>query len=127
MYQPKKGEEVFEIKPVGVRYKCEHCKKGEMKVEMEPGKDPFIWSEKLGRGMVQHKCTNCQLELLLPKQYPYIEWVPLEEGLTLGVFMKNAKYLDDIGLKHVLERLKDKMYDEESIPGQMKLEDVENV
>jgi len=68
-YKPKEHEELFEVKPIGVRYVCEFCNEGEMKYE------PTLNSEY--DKMYVHKCTKCFQTLLLPKIYPYIEWEPV--------------------------------------------------
>lgn len=59
----------FPIRPVGVKYICELCNNGEMKVDFNGemlASDPPL---------IPHKCTNCGGTMHLPKQYPYIEWV----------------------------------------------------
>jgi DNA-directed RNA polymerase subunit RPC12/RpoP len=76
MYQPKNNEKAFPINPVLITYVCEHCGKGEMKVI--PDQTPLKWPQ-LEPVMHKHRCTKCGGELLLPKTYPYIEWVPGEE------------------------------------------------
>lgn len=75
MYTPKEHEELFEIKPIGVRYICELCGKGEMIAMSE---DPI---RLMGEGIMmrKHQCTNCKGIMQLPKTYPYIEWTPVEK------------------------------------------------
>lgn len=72
MFVPGEHEETFDVKPIGVRYKCEYCGKGEMKVVT----DNAITLQY--NTMIKHKCTECGGELLLPKMYPYIEWIPID-------------------------------------------------
>lgn len=75
-YQPKENEVIFPIKPVGVKYICPSCHIGQMTASTaEPivvrhGEIPSI----------KHYCDNCGAQLLLPKVYPYVEYVPVEEG-----------------------------------------------
>lgn len=63
----KEQEEAFNIRHFGVRYICEFCHEGEMRY-FSPGDD--------NAGLFVHRCTHCNKEMLLPKMYPYIEWVP---------------------------------------------------
>lgn len=73
MFTPREHERVFSIKPVGVKYICEFCGEGEMKhipsSEVKLNIPPLF----------NHKCTNCGKIMMLPKMYPYIEWIPAEE------------------------------------------------
>ena len=74
-YEPKKNEVLFYVVPIGVKYFCEFCTVGEMKilpVTMVPKGEFDV-------PMFNHKCTKCNGELLLPKQYPYIEWEPVTD------------------------------------------------
>ena len=73
MFHPGEHEELFDVQPVGVRYICEFCHKGEMKVVSEI---PVPFGES---PLIQHKCTSCGKIMQLPKAYPYIEWIP-EDG-----------------------------------------------
>lgn len=66
----KTNEEAFCIRHIGVRYICEFCHEGEMKY-LAPGDD--------NAGLSLHRCTKCNKEMLLPKMYPYIEWIPGEK------------------------------------------------
>lgn len=66
----KTNEEAFCIRHIGVRYICEFCHEGEMKY-LAPGDD--------NAGLFLHRCTKCNKEMLLPKMYPYIEWIPGEK------------------------------------------------
>ena len=66
-------EEAFKVYPVGIRYKCEQCGKGEM---IATQSDPMVFDSISNLSHLRkHKCTECGLELLLPKTYPYIEWL----------------------------------------------------
>ena len=74
-YIPKKHEEIFPIKPVGVRYICEFCNEGEMRVDVDGEQAAILTNPPL----IPHKCTKCGKTMHLRKQYPYIEWVAEEE------------------------------------------------
>ena len=71
-------EKMFNIKPVGIKYKCEFCNDGEMKLVTEDL--PFIYEDEMPN-MHPHRCTKCGKMMLLPKMYPYIEWVPEDSNL----------------------------------------------
>ena len=73
-------EETFEIRPVGIRYRCEFCHEGEMKYENDQPvmiEDLSLKSSK--PRMHTHRCTKCNKTMLLPKIYPYIEWICEED------------------------------------------------
>ena len=70
MYEPKEHEAVFNIKPIGVKRICEHCGEGEMV------KDKTELLRLTNPPMFPHVCNKCGGKLSLPKQYPYIEWIP---------------------------------------------------
>ena len=72
MYDPKPFEETFELKPIGVKRICEHCNEGEMKYTMQ---NEFSSVDNFVSSMKKHQCTKCGGVLMLPKIYPYIEWV----------------------------------------------------
>lgn len=72
MLNLKPNEEAFEIKPVGIRYKCEFCNEGEMKYENK--ESVFIEAVNKNPIMHNHICTKCGKTMLLPKMYPYVEW-----------------------------------------------------
>ena len=72
MYQPKEHEQTFNIKPIGVKYICEHCGEGEM---VRDSNEPLRLADP---PLIPHVCNKCGGKLLLPKQYPYIEWIPEE-------------------------------------------------
>ena len=71
----QENEEMFDVKPVGIRYICENCHKGEM---IASNDTPLIIEGGIPR-MRSHKCNNCGTTMLLPKTYPYIEWIPKED------------------------------------------------
>lgn len=78
-FAPSEHEETFKIIPVGVRYICEFCGKGEMiAVNDEAVIVPAIDSSL--PFMRKHRCNKCGGELKLPKTYPYIEWIPEDEN-----------------------------------------------
>lgn len=68
--QLKEHEQAFNIKPVGVKYICEICNDGEMIV------DHLGETLMTNPPLIPHKCNKCNSTMHLPKQYPYIEWVP---------------------------------------------------
>lgn len=76
-YNLKPHEEMFELHPYGVRYKCEFCNEGEqVVVKDEVITVPLVM--KVGNSqspiMRKHRCNKCGKEMMLPKSYPYIEW-----------------------------------------------------
>jgi len=75
MYVPKEFEATFELKPIGVKRICEHCNEGEMEYVFEDTAGSF---DNFKTSMKKHRCKKCGGELLLPKIYPYIEWVKVE-------------------------------------------------
>lgn len=75
MYQPKPNEAVFNIRPIGVKYICEHCGEGEMRAVPEDD-GAIVWQGTPRSRLIRHRCNKCKGELRLPKTYPYIEWIP---------------------------------------------------
>lgn len=75
MRELNEHERAFPIKPVGIKYICEFCGEGEMKVSEDTR--TFILTS--NPPMITHVCTKCGKEMLLPKSYPYVEWIPEEE------------------------------------------------
>lgn len=70
------NEEAFEVRPIGIRYICEHCHEGEMVVDNSDGQ--FLNTVLTNPPLIPHRCTKCGGTLMLPRSYPYIEWVPVE-------------------------------------------------
>ena len=70
-----KNEKLFNVRPVGIRYICELCGKGEMKVDTSPDAQILMSNPPL----IPHVCTSCGGKMSLPKQYPYIEWEEIKE------------------------------------------------
>lgn len=78
MYTPKDHEELFDVKPVGVKYICEFCNEGEMIADKTMIANPF---EFLKSPLIAHKCTKCGKTLQLMENYPKIEWVKSEHNI----------------------------------------------
>ena len=76
MFKAGPHEETFDITPIGVKYICEFCNEGEM---VRDTSQTVLMSDP---PMFQHICTKCGKTMILPKVYPYIEWVPVEEDQT---------------------------------------------
>lgn len=78
MRQLNEYERTFALKPVGVKYICEFCGEGEQKVVANPY---TVETSVMGTTlpMIGHICTKCGKEMLLPRIYPYIEWVREDE------------------------------------------------
>lgn len=71
----KPHEETFDLRPIGIRYRCEFCNEGEMKYGTNEG--PAI-ALTVNPPLYEHKCTKCGKTMHLPKMYPYIEWIPCD-------------------------------------------------
>jgi DNA-directed RNA polymerase subunit RPC12/RpoP len=78
MFVPSEHERTFSVKPVGVKYICEHCGEGEMIADTETPLSIPVNAIVTTPMMRPHRCTKCNGKLLLPKVYPYIEWIPEE-------------------------------------------------
>lgn len=81
MVNLKPHEELFEIKPIGVRYICEFCNEGEMIYKNEQP----LFVEALNNQPIlhHHVCNKCGNSMQLPKMYPYVEWtVPTEDKIN---------------------------------------------
>lgn len=72
-FTPNKNEETFDVKPIGVRYRCEFCNIGEQK--LVTGKPVVLEAVGSFPKLREHKCTHCGKIMMLPKAYPYIEWI----------------------------------------------------
>ena len=77
MLKLKPQERTFDIKPVGVKYICEFCNEGEM--VYENNQPIFVETINTQPVMHSHVCTKCGKTMLLPKMYPYIEWISDED------------------------------------------------
>lgn len=78
---PNEHEMLFELRPIGVSYRCELCERGEMEVDTNEALT-ICWDGEAGAHkmpMRTHICNNCHGTMKLPKTYPYIEWVTTEE------------------------------------------------
>jgi len=60
-------EEKFVVQPVGVRYRCDSCKSGEM---LPTGSND--WSSNLPN--FEHKCNKCGAKVILNEKYPLIRY-----------------------------------------------------
>ena len=74
MYEPIENEQLFAVTPIGVRYTCPFCNKGEMKADIN--------TLRTMQNMFPHKCTACDKTMQLPKIYPYVEWQEIIPGGT---------------------------------------------
>lgn len=72
-FKPVGNEKTFEVKPIGVKYQCEFCNEGEQIAVNEP----IVITDGQLPALRKHKCSKCNKEMLLPKSYPYIEWIPV--------------------------------------------------
>lgn len=64
-------EETFEVKPIGVKYICDTCEKGEL---LPTGENS--WSQEIPN--IEHGCTNCESKKMLPEKYPLIRYTRLK-------------------------------------------------
>ena len=83
LYEPKEHEKTFGIAPIGVKYICEYCGEGEMKLDHNP--ESRKMEEQYSSILYNHICTSCRKSLLLPEIYPKIEWTPLPEGYVIVI------------------------------------------
>ena len=74
MLQLGPNEEAFEVRPIGIRYKCEFCQDGEQIVDP---KGAVLTSMP---PLFPHKCNKCGKTMHLPKTYPYIYWENLNDS-----------------------------------------------
>lgn len=72
----KPHEETFDLRPIGIKYRCEFCNEGEMKYGT--GNDQPAIALAVHPPLYQHTCTKCGKTMHLPKMYPYIEWMPCD-------------------------------------------------
>jgi len=74
MIELKPHEEIFNLKPIGIKYICEFCNEGEM---IHDANEPLMVELAIeGPKLFKHHCTKCGKVMHLPKVYPYIEWIP---------------------------------------------------
>lgn len=65
-------EQNFDVKPIGVKYICDDCLKGEM---VPTGKHDF-YPEHME---FEHQCNNCGIKIKLHDKYPLIRYVSLND------------------------------------------------
>lgn len=81
-FVPNDHETLFKLIPVGVNYQCELCNRGNMiadknePVMIELTNPPTM-------GLRTHICDKCGGVMKLPKTYPYVEWVSVDEYANL--------------------------------------------
>ncbi|MEH7457717.1 hypothetical protein V7183_10890 [Bacillus sp. JJ1127] len=63
-------EQHFEVKPIGVKYICDTCQKGEM---LPTGNNNFM----VNTPQFEHKCNNCGTKIKLTDKYPLIRYQQL--------------------------------------------------
>lgn len=73
----KPHEQAFSIKPVGIKYICEFCHEGEM-IRDKNGPRTTLLSNP---PFYQHVCTKCGKIMHLPKIYPYVEWIDVNDQI----------------------------------------------
>lgn len=81
------NEQAFRIHPVGIKYICEFCHKGEMVYDP---KEKYLTPDALKK----HVCDKCGGVLMLPRMYPYIEWVPDDEFNEEEIYGPSKVYDD---------------------------------
>ena len=89
MYEPKEHEQLFGVRPIGVKYICEFCNEGEMKYQA-PEYVNAVFEEP---HLYPHACTKCGKTMRLPKMYPYIEWMEVTQQEILNETMDMVKIL----------------------------------
>lgn len=60
-------EELFEVKPVGVKYKCATCGVGKM---LPTGVHNWVCDPP----QIEHKCDHCGEKIVLNEKYPLIRY-----------------------------------------------------
>lgn len=76
----QKNEFLTEIKPVGVSYRCEFCNEGEMIFDVKAVMTNQVIIAPNQAPLFPHICTKCNKTMKLQKQYPYIDWIKLEDN-----------------------------------------------
>lgn len=67
-------EQQFEVKPVGVKYVCDSCGKGDMVYRGGNG-DMIL----LGKDIkFKHYCYTCKCEKVFCKKYPFVDYVVID-------------------------------------------------
>ena len=89
-YEPKEHEQLFGVRPIGVRYICEFCNEGEMRY-ITP--TYIIAPNALGIKLYKHQCSKCGKIMELPKMYPYIEWSEITQKEVIEETMGIVKDL----------------------------------
>jgi hypothetical protein len=72
-YIPSENEEVFDVKPIGVIYRCPFCRVGQM-----TPKESEMLIINVNEGGIAHYCNECGAQKILPKIYPHVEYIPIE-------------------------------------------------
>lgn len=75
------NEEAVEIRPVGIRYRCEFCHEGFMEATGETELVEVLMTNppQYNRPPLRtHKCTKCGKTMQLPSTYPRIDWEVVE-------------------------------------------------
>lgn len=82
-FKPSEYEDLSLLVPVAVNYRCEICCLGH--VVADPN-EPMILelSNPPKMKLRRHICDRCGGELMLPKSYPYIEWMSKSEYTELS-------------------------------------------
>jgi DNA-directed RNA polymerase subunit RPC12/RpoP len=65
-------EETFDVKPVGVKYICDKCGKGEM---LPTGRND--WSA--NPPLLEHECNYCGTKMKFHEKYPLIRYQTITE------------------------------------------------
>lgn len=61
-------EKEYQVKPVGVKYICDTCEKGEM---LPNGKNN--WNVELP--LFEHECSHCNTRKMLTEKFPLIRYI----------------------------------------------------
>lgn len=73
------GEEIVQVKPVGIIYRCPFCNEGYMEVTMDPVVVPAVLRDPPEPIMRTHRCSKCNKTMQLPGAYPMISWEVVRE------------------------------------------------
>lgn len=82
-FVPSEHEKLSKLIPIAVSYQCELCNDGIM--EADPN-DPIVMemTNPPRMQMRRHFCNKCNGMLMLPKTYPYVEWITPQEYSRLA-------------------------------------------